>query len=233
MVAPAQPPAWVKRLAMGPAEKRRREDAAALRAFLRAEAETQAGIRHRPTPRRRRKRSAGSTRGGKAKQGGYHPPGSDGREDDFREDVGLAALIAQLMSDVEQGHVLSHDRMTLLRGMALAEEVTDGKLLSTSELSTLQLAEDMWRDAAGEALATLHSGRLGYEMQLLEDKYSVYARSKSVTKLLTYLGQAEAMAEAEHKQTLRTWRRMRETRKDLASWRKDLATKFSGAVNPE
>ena len=231
MVAPAQPPAWVKRLAMGPAEKRRREDAAALRAFLRAEAETQAGIRHRPSPRRRRKRSAGSTRGGKAKQGGYHPPGSDGREDDFREDVGLAALIAQLMSDVEQGHVLSHDRMTLLRGMALAEEVTHGKLLSTSELSTLQLAEDMWRDAAGEALATLHSGRLGYEMQLLKDKYSsirkIQKRDQAVDILL---GQAEAMAEAEHKQTLRTWRRMRETRKDLASWRKDLATEFSGAV---
>ena len=114
---PQPPPAWVDRLAVGGVERRQRGLAQTIRDLPEAEAEA-------VPPRASSSRSPS-------------PQTAKHRVEDCDDNTCFAALSAQIMADIKQGHALSYERMTCLESLALTEEVAEGKVLSSQGMNTL------------------------------------------------------------------------------------------------
>ena len=221
----APPPAWVNRLSLGPKEKEMRDlenrfaehfgnSGGVARvgggesAHLRAPAHRKAPSETAP-PRLARERLV----------------------ETFGEEQALAALTAHIMNDVEHGHVLSYERMQCLRALELTERVAEGKLLSREEMNTLDQVEEIWREEARQSLSVLRSKEVGYEANLLKDKYyQVRKKQKAVSAIDDLEEKVFREATAKHEEAMRMWRHCEKGRRDVAKWRATLKAEFEGAV---
>ena len=220
---------------MGEAEQRRRALGRQLREALATSTELtdeeQKQKLRKVRERRQKKRVVAA-----AKHGGGGPVAMGADADlpleELSERMGMAALSAVIMADVDQGKCLSHERLVLLRGLASSDEVGEGKLLSADDMDNLEYAEGIWNVHASAALRQLRSTSATHGHQLLREKFSKYLRAQKREAQIAQLdAQAIAAATEEHAAAMRQWRRVEASRQEIAEWKGGLQDEFADAMS--